>query len=175
MTMTSEPAALGERGKRDFQAGDYGAALKAFRGAAEGYAERNDLTNQAEQLNNAGAALLQLGRPREALETVAGTESVFEAQRDSRRQGIAMNNQAAALEALHRADDAIAAYEKAAQLLSEAGERGLQTEALKAAAALDLRRGRVASSGTKMLGALGSNPNPSLLDRVLKALLRLVR
>jgi hypothetical protein len=86
-----------------------------------------------------------------------------------------LNNQAAALEAMHRADEAIACYEKAAQLLGESGEAELQSQALKAAAAVDLRRGRVASSGLKMLGALGSNPNPNLLERVLRALLRRMR
>jgi hypothetical protein len=60
-------------------------------------------------------------------------------------------------------------------LLSEAGERGQQTDALKAAAAIEMRRGRVARSGMKMLGVLSANPNPSLLDRVLRALLRLIR
>ncbi len=86
-----------------------------------------------------------------------------------------MNNQAAALEALGRAAEAIAAYERAAQLLAGAGEPALQTEALKAAAAIDLRRGRVTSSGFRMLSALSSNPRPNLVERVLKAILRRIQ
>ena len=161
MSHTNEPSALGQGGKQDFEAGEYGAALEKFRRAAEDYAAKGDRANEAEQLSNVSVTLLQLGRAQEALEAVTGSEAVFAQQGDSRRQGIAMNNQAAALEALRRPDDAIAAYEKSAQLLGEAGEGALQTEALKAAAAIYLRRGRVASSGSKMLEALSANPHPN--------------
>ena len=164
-----------QRGKRDFAAGRYTSALENFRQAAMAYAAAGDHANQAEQRNNVGVTLLELGKPAEALESVAGTEDIFAANGDVRRQGIAINNRAAALEALHRPDEAIAAYEQAASLLGAAGERGLQTEALKAAAAVELRRGRLGSSGSKMLGALLSNPHPGVLDRVLRALLRLAR
>ena len=73
---------------------------------------------------------------------MTGTDAVFAQQGDLRRQGMALNNQGAALEALHRPDEAIASYEKSAQILGEAGEGALQTQALKAAAAIDLRRGQ---------------------------------
>ena len=172
MERPSDPAVLGNQGKRDFAAGSYATALDKFRRAADGYAALDDPANQAEQMNNVGVALLQLRRPREAFDAVTGTDVVFEAQGDSRRQAIALNNQAAALEGLHRSEEAITTYEKAARLLGEAGEAGLQSEALKAAAAVNLRRGRVASSGSSMLSALISNPNPNLLERMLKALLR---
>lgn len=172
MANTNDPSALAEQGKRDFAVGSYSAALEKFRGAADAYAAQGDRLNQAEQLNNTGVTLLQLGRAREALDAVTGTDAVFAGQGDLRRQGIAMNNQAAALEALHRPDEALAAYERAAQLLGGAGEKGLQSEALKAAAAADLRRGRVASSASRMLGSLISKPEPNLLERVLKSLLR---
>jgi tetratricopeptide (TPR) repeat protein len=172
MSGTRDPETLSQHGKRDFGVGNYASALEQFRQAADAYAALGDDASRAEQINNAAVTLLQLGRARESLEAAQGTETVFAAAGDSRREGIAMNNQAAALEALGRADQAIAAYERAAQLLGEAGERGLQSEALKAAAAIDLRRGRVASSGSRMLGALASNPRPNLLERILKALLR---
>lgn len=175
MASTNDPSTLGQSGQRDFEAGEYASALEKFRRAAQAYAASGDRANEAEQLNNVGVTLLQLGRAQEALETVTGTELVFAQQGDSRRHGIALNNQAAALEALRRPDDAIAAYERSAHMLGEAGEGALQTEALKAAAAIDLRRGRVASSGSKMLSALSSNPHPSLLERALKAVLRILR
>ena len=172
MPGTTDPSVLGQRGKRDFEAGNYASALEEFQSSAEGYGAVDDRANQAEQLNNVGVTLLQLGRARDALDAVTGTDAVFAGQGDLRRQGIAMNNQASALEALHRPDEAIAAYEKAAQVLGEAAEGAMQTAALKAAAAIDLRRGHLASSGSTMLGALSSNPNPNLLERVLRALLR---
>lgn len=172
MADLGDPASLSKQGKLDFAAGKYSSALEKFRTAADGYAAKGDRLNHAEELNNMGVTLLQLGRAGEALDTLTGTESVFAADGDLRRQGIAMNNQAAALEALRRPGSAASAYEKAAQLLGGAGERALQSEALKAAAAVELRRGRVASSGSRMLGALISKPDPSPLERVLKSLLR---
>jgi tetratricopeptide (TPR) repeat protein len=172
MGSTRDPADLSKDGKRDFGAGNYAAALEEFRQSAEGYAALGDAVNRAEQMNNVGVTLLQLGRAREALDAVNGTEAVFATAGDSRRQGIAMNTQAAALEALNRPDEAIAAYEGAAKMLGEAREGGLQSEALKAAAAIDLRRLRLASSGSRMLGALTSKPKPNVLERALKALLR---
>jgi tetratricopeptide (TPR) repeat protein len=172
MESPSDPAILGDQGKRDFAAGDYATALDKFRRAADGYAALDDPANQAEQMNNVGVTLLQLARAQEAFDAVTGTEVVFAAQGDLKRQAIAMNNQAAALEALHRSEEAVTTYDKAAKLLGEAGEAGLQSEALKAAAAVDLRRGRVSSSGSSMLGAMISNPNPNLLERMLRALLR---
>ena len=163
---------IAQAGEREFAAGHFTTALEKFHQAADGYAALHDEAGRAEQMNNMSVTLLQLGRAQDALEAVSGTELVFAAEGDVRRQAIAMNNRAAALGALRRPDDAIKAYDAAAELLGQAGEGGLQSEALKAAAAIDLRRGRVASSGSKMLWALTSNPRPNLLERVLKGLLR---
>jgi hypothetical protein len=43
---------------------------------------------------------------------------------------------------------------------------------LKAAAAIQLRRGRLRDSGLSMLGALGSGLKPTFLERALRSLLR---
>jgi tetratricopeptide (TPR) repeat protein len=172
MAIARDPADLSQEGKREFGIGNYASALDRFRQAAERYTALGDAANRAEQMNNVGVTLLQLGRPGEALAAVEGTEAEFATAGDSRRQGMAVNNQAAALEALSRPNEAIAAYERAAQILGQAGEGALQSEALKAAAAIDLRRLRLARSGASMLGALIANPNPNLLERLLKALLR---
>lgn len=174
MSITRDPADLGQEGKRDFGVGNFASALEKFRLAASAYAEIGDAPNQAEQMNNVGVTLLQLGRAREALDAVSGTDETFAAAGDSRRQGIALNNQAAALDALDDLDEATRLYERAARMLGDAGERGMQSEAMKAAAAIDMRRGRIASSGSRMLGALVTNPKPNMLERVLKALLRRV-
>jgi tetratricopeptide (TPR) repeat protein len=174
MSSTRDPAILAEEAKREFGIGNYPAALEKFRQAADRYTELGDAANHAEQMNNVGVTLLQMGKAREALDAVDGTESVFAAAGDVRRQGIALNNQAAARDALGELDAATELYGRAARMLGDAGERGMQSEALKAAAAIDLRRGRIASASAGMLGSLVSNPKPNLLERVLKALLRRV-
>jgi tetratricopeptide (TPR) repeat protein len=164
-----------EQGKRDFEAGRYESAADAFRLAAQSYAEADDRLNAAEQLNNLSVTLLKLHRPQEALSEAAGTDEVFAAGGDIRRQGLALNNQAAALQDLRREDEALAAYERAAQLLGEAGEGELRAIVLRAAAAMQLRRGKITESGLKMLGSLGAGSKLAWLDALLKRLLRLPR
>jgi tetratricopeptide (TPR) repeat protein len=175
MPTPSEMNSLGEQGKRDFESGRYDSAADRFRQSALLYAEAGDRLNAAEQRNNLSVTLLKLRRPQDALDEVAGTDEIFAAAGDKRRQGMALNNRAAALQDLHRDDEALAAYEQAAQWLGEAGEAGLRGEVLKAAAALQLRRGKVAESGMRMLDALGSSLKPNWLERALKSLLRLWR
>jgi tetratricopeptide (TPR) repeat protein len=162
-------------GKAAFERGRYDTASQLFRSAAQGYAELNDPVNAAEQKNNLGVTLLKLGRPQEALEMVMGTEQVFASIHDVRRQGMAVNNAAAAMEDAGRLDEALAAYERSAQLLAEAGEKELRSIALKAAAAIQLRRGKLMESGVSMIGVLESREHPSLWERLLKFLLRIVQ
>jgi hypothetical protein len=88
---------------------------------------------------------------------------------------MAINNQAAALEALHRWDEALLAYERAAQLLAEAGDGELRSLALKSAAAMQLRRGKIAESGLRMIGVLEARDRPSIFERILRALLRVIQ
>jgi tetratricopeptide (TPR) repeat protein len=164
-----------EEGKRAFEAGRYEAAADLFRSAAEGYAALSDSVNQAEQKNNLSVALLRLGRTQEALDAASGTDGVFAGIGDVRRQGMALNNQGVAFENLRRYDEALSAYEKAAGLLAQAGEKEMRAIVLKAAAALQLRRGKVGESGIRMIGALEAKPHPSAFERLLKSLLRLVQ
>jgi tetratricopeptide (TPR) repeat protein len=166
---------LAEQGKREFAAARYEAAVERFRLAAEGFAEINDELNAAEQMNNLSVALLKLGRPQDALNAVLRTDEVFAGTGDVRRQGMAVNNQAAALQGLERIEEALAAYERSASLLQEAGEGELRAVVLKAAAAIQLRRGKIAESGMRMIGALEARKKPSLFERLLKLLLRLNR
>ncbi|HEY5981881.1 MAG TPA: hypothetical protein VIU38_00285 [Anaerolineales bacterium] len=175
MTNKIDLAQLDAQGKKDFEAGRFQEAAEAFKKAAQGYADLGDALNSAEQKNNLSVALLQLQRPQEALEAASRTDEVFAAAGDVKRQGMALNNQAVALEELNREEDALAAYERAAQLLGEAGEGDLRATVLKAAAAIDLKRGKIGESGMKMIGALGSTQKPTLLQRVLRWVLRLAR
>ena len=88
---------------------------------------------------------------------------------------MALNNQAAAFENLRRLDEALSAYERSAALLAEAGEKEMRAVVLKAAAGLQLRRGKVAESGIRMIGVLEAQEHPSVFERVLRYLLRLAQ
>ena len=164
-----------EDGKRAFEAGRYETAAGLFRAAAEGYAAIHDPVNHAEQKNNLSVTLLKLGRAQEALESALGTDVVFAGIGDVRRQGMALNNQGVALENLRRYDEALSVYERSSQLLAQAGEKEMRAIVLKAAAGLQLRRGKIGESGIRMIGALEAKPHPSAFERLLKYFLRLVQ
>ena len=166
---------MADEGKTAFESARYAFAAELFRSAADGYAAVGDEVNAAEQQNNLSVTLLKLGRPQEALDAALGSDEVFAGLNDVRRQGMALNNQAAALENLGRLDEALSAYEQSAPLLGEAGEKEMRHAILKAAAALQLRRGKVAESGLRMIGVLEAKEHPSAFERLLKYLLRLVQ
>jgi tetratricopeptide (TPR) repeat protein len=166
---------LGEAGKQAFEEGLYDEAVQKFQEAADGYASLKDELNAAEMKNNLSVALLKTGKAQAALEAVLGTEQVFAQANDVKRQAMAFGNQAAALEALKRWDEALAAYDRSAELFAQAGEGDLRALVLKSAAAIKLRRGKVTESAFKMIGSLDAKDKPSIFERLLRSILRVVQ
>ena len=175
MVTASELQKIAEEGKQAFNAGQYEPSAGKFEEAASGYASLNDKVNAAEMKNNLSVALLKLGRGQAALDAALGTDLVFAGANDLRRQGMAIGNQAAALEELKRWDDALAAYDRSAELFAQAGDGDLRSMVLKSAAAIKLRRGKVSESAYKMIGSMEAKDKPSFFERVLKSLLRFVQ
>jgi tetratricopeptide (TPR) repeat protein len=175
MSTESELQELAQNGKLAFEAGNYESAAGKFEGAAAGYISLKDEVSAAEMKNNLSVTLLKMDRAQEALDAVLGTDGIFAGAHDLKRQGMALGNQAAALEALKRFDEALDAYERSAQLFADAGEGDLRSMVLKSAAAIKLKRGKVAESAFKMIGSLEAKDKPSLFDRILKFLLRLIQ
>lgn len=172
MVTASELKKVTDEGKQAFQAGQYESAAAMFETAGQGYALLDDKLNAAELKNNLSVTLLKLGKSQAALDAALGTDQVFAGAGDIRRQAMAVGNQAAALEALKRWDDALAAYEQSAALFAQAGEGELRSMVLKSAAAIKLRRGKIADSAYKMIGSLEAKEKPSIFERVLRFLLR---
>ena len=175
MTTVEELQKLSQTGKLTFEAGQYETAASAFESAVKGYAALDDQINAAEMKNNMSVALLQAGKAQEALAAALGTDEVFANSQDLKRQGIAVGNQAAALEALKRNDEALAAYERSAQLFADAGEGDMRSIVLKSAAAIKLKSGKVADSAFKMIGSLEAKDKPSIFESILKFLLRFLQ
>jgi tetratricopeptide (TPR) repeat protein len=175
MTTESELQKLTENGKQAFQAGEYESAAAMFEISAQGYASLNDKVNAAEMKNDKSVALLKMGKAQAALDAALGTQEIFAHAGDLKRQGMAVGNQAAALEALKRFDEAFAAYEESARLFAEAGEGDLRSMALKAAAGIKLKRGKLADSAIKMIGSLEAKEKPTLFERILRFLLHFVQ
>lgn len=174
MTTDSELKKLADDGKLAFEAGNYESAASTFENAAKGYAALNDRLNEAEMKNNLSVALLKMVKSQEAFDAASGTDAVFAEAKDLKRQGMAVGNQASALEALKRFDEALAAYERSAQIFADAGEGDLRSMVLKSAAGIKLKRGKVADSAVKMVGSLEAKGKPSIFERILRFFIRLV-
>ena len=173
--MTLEPAQIADQGKQAFESKNFIEAAELFRQAAEGFTADNSALMAAEMMNNMSVALLQAGRAKEALNAALGTDQVFADAKDIKRQGMAVGNQAAALEGLNRYDEAIAAFERSAELFAQAGEGDLRSMVMKSAAAIKLKTGKITDSAFKMMGSLDVKENPSFFERILKFFLRFIK
>ena len=167
------PATLAEQAKLEYEKGKFAAAADLFSKAAQAYENSQDALNAAEMKNNQSVALLQAGKPREALQVTDGTEEIFEQANDLKRQGVAVGNRAAALEGLKKWDEALAEYDRAAKILEQAGEGDMHSIVRKAAANLNLKRGRVTDSQMDVYDSLRLVEKPSLTQRMMKFLMRI--
>jgi len=173
--MTLEPAQLAEQGKQAFTNKQFDEAAELFRQAAEGFSLSQAGTLAAEMKNNMSVALLQAGKPQASLDAVLGTDKVYEEIKDIKSQAMALGNQAAALEGLRRYEEAIATYERSAELFAQAGEGDLRAMVIKSGAAIKLKTGKVTDSAFKMMGSLDAKDNPSFFERILKFFLRFIK
>ena len=166
-------ASLAEKSKKEYEQGHYLAAADLFSQAAQAYISARDELNAAEMKNNRSVALLQAGKALEALQATEGTEAVFEKAGDIKRQGIAVSNRAAALEGLKKWSEALAEYDRAASLFEQAGEGDMHSTVRKAAANVNLIRGRIAESQMDVYDSLRLVEKPTLTQRIMKFLMRI--
>lgn len=164
---------LAEKGKLEYEQGNYGTAANLYSQAAQAYATAQDELSAAEMKNNQSVALLQAGKAKDALQATEGTEEIFENAGDLRRQGIAVGNRAAALEGLKKWKEALAEYDRAATLLERAGAGDMHSAVRKAAANLNLKRGRLADSQMDVYDSLRLVEKPTLTQRIMKFLIRI--
>ena len=169
----TNPNTLAEDGKTEYGKGNFKTAATLFAQAARSYTSMGDGLNAAEMKNNESVAWLQAGNSKQALLATEGTEEIFEKAGDLKRQGIAVSNRAAALEGLKKWKEALAEYERAASLLEEAGEGDMHSMVRKAAANLNLKRGRIEASQMDVYDSLRLVEKPSLTQRIMKFLMRI--
>jgi len=118
-------------------------------------------------------ALLQAGKAKDALQAVEGTEDVFQKVGDLKRQGVAVGNRAAALEGLKKIDEALAEYERAASLFEQAGDGDMHSVVRKAAANLNLKRGRITAAQMDVYDSLRLVEKPNFTQRIMKFMKRI--
>jgi tetratricopeptide (TPR) repeat protein len=165
-------AQLGKDAKEAYQRGDYGTAAKLFQAAAQGFASIGDKLNEAEMLNNCGVAYLRLGDGKAALQAVEATPATFAAAGDIRRQGLALGNLGDALESVGRKQEAADIYTQSAEILEQAGEDEMRAHVLQSLSKLQLKSGRQIEALATMEAGLEGFKKPSLIQRLLKKLLR---
>lgn len=170
---TVNPITLAEQGKKEYEQENYLAAADRFAQAAQAYALKKDELNAAEMKNNQSVALLQAGKAKEALQATEGTEEIFQKAGDIKRQGIAVSNRAAALEGLKQWKEALVEYDRAASLFEGIGEGDMHSTVRKAAANLNLKRGRLTDSQMDVFDSLRLVEKPTLLQRIMKFLVRM--
>ena len=168
-----KPATLAEEGKKEYGQQNYLAAAERFAQAAQAYTLMKDELNAAEMKNNQSVALLQAGKAKEALQATDGTEEIFQKAKDLKRQGIAVSNRAAALEGMKQWKEALAEYDRAASLFEQIGEGDMHSIVRKAAANINLKRGRIAESQMDVYDSLRLVEKPTLTQRFMKFLIRL--
>jgi tetratricopeptide (TPR) repeat protein len=167
------PTALGDKGKQEYERGNYLAAADLFLQAAQAYVSARDDLNAAEMKNNESVALLQAGKAKDAFQATDGTEAVFEKAGDRKRQGIAISNRAAALEGLRQWNEALAEYDRAATLFEEIGEGDMHSLVRKSAANIHLKRGHITDSQMDVFDSLRLVKKPTLTQRIMKFLMRI--
>jgi len=167
------PLPLAEDGKKEYGKGNYKTAAGLFSQAAQAYASVRDELNAAEMKNNESVALLQAGKAKEALQATDGTEEIFQRAGDVKRQGIAVSNRAAALEGLRKWQEALAEYDRAASLFEEVGAGDMHSIVRKAAANINLKRGRVIDSQMDVYDSLRLVEKPTFSQRIMKFLMRI--
>ena len=168
-----KPTTLAEQGKKEYEQENYLAAANLFSNAAQAYTLMKDELNAAEMKNNQSVALLQAGKAKEALQSTEGTEEIFQRAGDIKRQGIAVSNRAAALEGMKKWQEALAEYDRAASLFEQVGEGDMHSIVRKAAANLNLKRGRLTDSQMDVFDSLRLVEKPTLLQRIMKFLVRM--
>ena len=168
-----DPNAIAEKGKKEYGKGNYAGAADLFRQAAQAYSAAQDGLNAAEMKNNQSVALLQAGKAKDALQAVEGTEEVFQKVGDLKRQGVAVGNRAAALEGLKKIDEALAEYERAASLFEQAGDGDMHSVVRKAAANLNLKRGRITAAQMDVYDSLRLVEKPNFTQRIMKFMKRI--
>lgn len=170
---TVNPTTLAEQGKKEYEQQNYLAAADRFVQAAQAYALLKDELNAAEMKNNQSVALLQAGKAKEALQATEGTEEIFQKANDIKRQGVAVSNRAAALEGMKKWKEALAEYDRAASLFEQIGEGDMHSIVRKAAANLNLKRGRIVDSQMDVYDSLRLVEKPTLTQRFMKFLIRI--
>jgi tetratricopeptide (TPR) repeat protein len=170
---TLNPHQLVKEAQTEYQNKQYLSAAQLYKAAAEGFLASGDELEAARQANNCSVAYLKGGNAKLALEAASGTQNMFARYGDIKGQAMAIGNQAAALERLKRYEDALAAYERSAEWLKEAGETELRAYVLQSISSLQLRKRQYLEAYATMRAGIMGLKKPNFRQRLLKTLIQI--
>ena len=173
MSETVSAKQLVDEGQQAYRNGDYLAAALAYEAAAESYVANGDGLTAAEMRNNSSVAYLQAEELSAALNAAEGTPEIFRAAGDVLRQGMAYGNLGSVYEAQEQFEDAVDAYSRSADLLSEAGENDMRLNVMKSLSAIKMREGRHLEALAAMQSGLEDIEKPTAKQSFLKKLLNM--
>jgi tetratricopeptide (TPR) repeat protein len=154
-----------------YKSKDFKSAAALFQECIEFYDHANDGVNAAEMRNNLSVVLLELKDPEKALHVLANTDLIFEKLGDSRRQAMALGNMAAATQALGHNDEALALFERSAEVFKLSGDKELRSITLKKIADLQLKTKKQFQAMASLQAAYDQKEKSTVKDNVLKGFL----
>ena len=167
-----EPQKLAQEGLSLFHKQRFLESAESFRAARIGFEVAGDWSTAAEMANNCSVALLQAQQAGDALDELQGIEEYYNSAGESKKQGITVGNQASALEALDHIDEALAAYQRSADLFEKSGDDQLRATVMQSLSALQLRTGKKIQALVSMQQGIEGLKKPSPVQKMVKNLLQ---
>jgi tetratricopeptide (TPR) repeat protein len=167
-----DPQTAEAEGQRLFAQEKYRDAADQFCLAQRAYAATGDNLHAAEMLNNAGVAYRRARKNREAVTALEEAQHIFSHSGDRLREAQALGNLGGLYSKTKRYDQAESCFRQAISIFQELDDRGRQSETLRAMAIMQFKRGQRSQAMVIYEDALVFLPNPTLLQRLLRFLLK---
>lgn len=158
-----------------YQAEDYQTAAQLFSQASDNRALDGDALGTAELRNNLSVALLKAGNAKAALDAALGSDAVFAEAGDTKRQAMALANIATALEELNRLGEALEHFKQSSALFQQVGEDDMRSYVLKRISTIQMRMGNQIEALASMDASIESKARLTLVDRILRSLMKVIR
>lgn len=172
MTTAATPESLKDEGLRQFQRGDYDAALATFDTAVSAFAAINNPTGQAEMYNNIGVIHRLRGHHEDALRAFDSAQTYCAAANDDNRRAQVLGNMGDLYKDQGDREQAARCYSDAAALFAQTNDRGKQSQVLRAFSLMRMRQGKWYEAMLRMKESLTVKPNRGLFGGLFLAMIR---
>ena len=172
MTTAATPESLKDEGLRQFQRGDYDAALATFDTAVSAFAAADNPTGQAEMYNNIGVIHRLRGHHEDALRAFDNAQTCCAATNDDNRRAQVLGNMGDLYKDQGDREQAARCYSDAAALFAQTGDRDKQSQVLRAFSLMRMRQGKWYEAMLRMKESLTVKPNRGLFGGMFLAMLR---